>query len=81
MRGLVSNRPGVPEPVLNTSTSLNTDALTETWQRVLRLPSIGPNDNFFEFGSDSALALQLFAEIADVFGAATPITSLQLPRR
>jgi thioesterase domain-containing protein len=72
MEQLVSGSRGVREPVLNTGTSLNTDALTEIWQRVLRLPSIGPNDNFFELGGDSALAVQLFAEIADVCGRQLP---------
>src|SRR5580692_3243896 len=72
MREPASDSPGVPEPDLNTGTSLSTDVLTEIWQRVLRLPSIGLNDNFFELGGDSALAVQLFAEIADACGRQLP---------
>jgi aspartate racemase len=72
MRELVSIGPGVRESVLNTGTSLNTEVLTEIWQRVLQLPSVGRNDNFFELGGDSALAVQLFAEIAEVCGRQLP---------
>jgi acetoacetyl-CoA synthetase len=39
------------------------DVLIPIWQRVLQLPSIGVEDDFFELGGDSLLALQLFTEI------------------
>jgi len=42
------------------------------WQRLLQVPSVSPDDNFFDLGGDSALAVQLFSEIADA-------TSQQLP--
>ena len=58
--------------MLNTGTPLNTKVLTEIWQRVLQISSIDPNDNFFELGGDSALAVQLFAEIADLCGRQLP---------
>jgi thioesterase domain-containing protein/acyl carrier protein len=48
------------------------DALTAIWQRVLRLPSISVNDNFFDLGGDSALALALFNEIAKMYGRDLP---------
>jgi thioesterase domain-containing protein/acyl carrier protein len=44
-------------------TSSMIDVLTPIWQRVLQLPSIGVEDDFFELGGDSLLALQLFTEI------------------
>ncbi len=72
MRELVSDSSGVAAPVSNIGTSSNTLVLTEIWQRILRLSSIGPNDNFFDLGGDSALAVQLFAEIADVYGRQLP---------
>lgn len=46
--------------------------LTTTWKKVLQLEAIDPNDNFFELGGDSALAVQLFSEIADVCGRQLP---------
>jgi acyl carrier protein len=42
------------------------DVLTPIWQRVLGLPSIDAEDNFFDLGGDSALALELFTEIGRV---------------
>src|SRR5579864_2801652 len=57
--------------VLDTKTSL-TEIVTEIWKRVLQFSSIGPNDNFFELGGDSALAVQLFTEIAEVCGRQLP---------
>jgi amino acid adenylation domain-containing protein/non-ribosomal peptide synthase protein (TIGR01720 family) len=37
--------------------------LVETWEHVLKYPSIGINDNFFELGGDSIKAIQLVAQI------------------
>jgi thioesterase domain-containing protein/acyl carrier protein len=48
------------------STSSMIEVLSSIWQRVLRLPSIGLEDNFFDLGGDSSLALELFTEIAKV---------------
>jgi thioesterase domain-containing protein len=63
---------GAVETVSDAGTSSTIEDLTEIWQRVLQLPSIGPNDNFFDLGGDSALAVQLFAEIADACGRQLP---------
>ena len=54
------------------STSPTIDSLTGIWQRVLHLQTIGVQDNFFDLGGDSVLAVQLFAEIADVYGRQLP---------
>ncbi|MBV9483438.1 MAG: alpha/beta fold hydrolase [Acidobacteria bacterium] len=48
------------------------DRLTPIWQRILQCPQIGVDDNFFDLGGDSSLALQLFDEIAEVFGRELP---------
>jgi thioesterase domain-containing protein len=56
------------------------EVLTPIWQRVLQLPSIGVTDNFFDFGGDSSLALQLFNEIAQVCDRELPpVTIYQAP--
>lgn len=56
------------------------EALTPIWQRVLQLPSIHVNDNFFDLGGDSSLALQLFNEIAQVCDRELPpVTIYQAP--
>jgi len=56
----------------NEITSTMIDAMTAIWQRVLQRPSIGINDNFFDLGGDSSLALALFNEIAKVYGRELP---------
>ena len=48
------------------------ETMTAIWQRVLRQPSLGVNDNFFDLGGDSALAVALFNEIAQVLGRELP---------
>src|SRR5207249_540077 len=48
------------------------DVLTPIWQRVLQVPSISVEDNFFDRGGDSSLALELFNEIARACGRELP---------
>jgi acetoacetyl-CoA synthetase len=48
------------------------DVLTPIWQRVLQVSPVGVNDNFFDLGGDSALALELFHEIALACGRELP---------
>lgn len=54
------------------TTSEKVDLLTQIWQDVLQLDSIGPHDNFFDLGGDSALAIQLFTRIASECGQQLP---------
>lgn len=56
----------------NASTSSTIQVLGQIWQRLLQVSSVAPDDNFFELGGDSALAVQLFSEIADVYGRQLP---------
>lgn len=46
------------------ATSSMIDVLTPIWQRVLQVSSVRVDDDFFDLGGDSSLALQLFTEIA-----------------
>jgi len=48
------------------------EMLTPIWQRVLQLSSVDVEDNFFDIGGDSSLALQLFDEIAQACGRELP---------
>jgi acetoacetyl-CoA synthetase len=45
-----------------------TDVLTPIWEHVLQRSSIRVEDNFFDLGGDSLLAVQLFSEIERVSG-------------
>jgi acetoacetyl-CoA synthetase len=53
-------------------TSTMVEMLSPIWQRVLQLPSVDVDDNFFDLGGDSSLALQLFNEIAHACGRELP---------
>ncbi len=53
---------------MHKSTSSLAEVLTPIWERVLVRPGIRTDDNFFDLGGDSLLAVQLFSEIARVCG-------------
>ncbi len=54
--------------------------LVQIWQTVLGLDQIGVNDNFFDLGGSSLLALQMFNQIKMVCGQKLPLaTLLQAP--
>jgi acetoacetyl-CoA synthetase len=48
------------------------EMLVPIWQRLLQLPSVGVDENFFDLGGDSSLALALFNEIAQACGRELP---------
>ncbi len=50
--------------------------LTVLWQELLGVESIGPDDNYFDLGGDSALAVHLFARIEKQFKIKLPLATL-----
>jgi thioesterase domain-containing protein len=52
------------------------ETLTQIWQRVLQLPSIGIDDNFFSTGGSFQSADKLFAAIAKEFGRELPSATI-----
>jgi amino acid adenylation domain-containing protein len=52
------------------------ERMTEIWEHVLSRDGIGPNDNFFDLGGHSFLAVRLILEIEKVFGVRLPIHTL-----
>jgi len=62
------------------TTSSIVEVLTPIWQRVLQLPSIRVDDDFFDLGGDSSLALQLFTEIAQVCDRELPPVTIYQAR-
>ncbi|MBE9093174.1 amino acid adenylation domain-containing protein [Tychonema sp. LEGE 07203] len=50
--------------------------VTEIWQQVLGIDSIGVRDNFFEVGGHSLLAARLLAEVEKVFGKKLPLSAI-----
>lgn len=61
------------EKALNT---LSLAALTALWERLLAVAPIGADDDFFDLGGDSLLALQLFHEVERATGRLLPITAI-----
>lgn len=62
------------------ATSSMIEVLTPIWQRVLQLSSIRIDDDFFDLGGDSLLALQLFTEIAQVCDRELPPVTIYQAR-
>lgn len=53
-----------------------TTLLTAIWERQLQRSPIGADENFFDLGGDSLLAITLFLEIAKATGRDLPITTI-----
>ena len=52
------------------------EELMAIWEAVLNTKPVGPNDDFFELGGQSLLALRLLAEIEKTMGVELPLASL-----
>jgi acetoacetyl-CoA synthetase len=52
------------------------DRLTEIWRQALQADTIGRDDDFFDRGGDSLMAVGLFLEIEREFGVKLPITAI-----
>lgn len=50
--------------------------LISLWQRVLEVPSIDRDANFFELGGDSLIALEVVVTIEETLGTSIMLTKL-----
>jgi thioesterase domain-containing protein/acyl carrier protein len=50
--------------------------LTEIWQPLLNNAAISEDQDYFDLGGDSSLAVQMFAQIERVFGVKLPLATL-----
>ncbi len=50
--------------------------LTRIWQELLGIDSIGADQNYFDLGGDSSLAVHLFVQIESVFKVKLPLATL-----
>ncbi len=46
------------------------------WARVLRVPSVAPDDDFFDLGGHSLLAVRLAAEMGELAGGRFPVVTI-----
>ena len=53
-----------------------TRQLTRIWQELLGVDSIGVDQNYFDLGGDSSLAVHLFVQIERVFKVKLPLATL-----
>jgi thioesterase domain-containing protein/acyl carrier protein len=54
--------------------------IAQLWQQVLGMPDIGLEDNFFEIGGDSLVAVQILTKLSKVVGENIPLaTFVQAP--
>ncbi len=77
----ISNLMAEPIAELATATIDNvendaTRKLSRIWQALLGVESIGINQNYFDLGGDSVLAVHLFSEIEKVFKVKLPLATL-----
>lgn len=60
-------RPALQTPYAEPATELE-QGLASLWSRFLGISPIGANDNLFELGGDSLLAIQLLAQVRSAYG-------------
>ena len=58
------------------ATDDTTRQLTRIWQDLLGIDSIGVDQNYFDLGGDSSIAVHLFVQIERVFGVKLPLATL-----
>jgi phthiocerol/phenolphthiocerol synthesis type-I polyketide synthase E len=77
---LTNSKPERPAPVSTTHATPATDdievQLTQIWQELLGIDNITPDQNYFDLGGDSSLAVHLFVQIEKVFNVKLPIFTL-----
>jgi phthiocerol/phenolphthiocerol synthesis type-I polyketide synthase E len=52
------------------------EQLARIWQELLRIDSVALDQNYFDLGGDSSLAVQMFAEIEKIFKVKLPLATL-----
>ena len=63
----------LPTPYLAPRTATE-QRLAEIWRTVLSMDRVGIRDNYNDLGGDSLMATTIFAEIAERFGIAIPLS-------
>lgn len=78
-----TNRAALPAPTATVSTegfvaptSDIEQTLADVWSEVLRRPSVGVRDNFFDLGGHSLLTVRVQAALKERLGRVVPITDL-----
>src|SRR5258708_27009827 len=70
MSGTVSLAEGLP------ASEDGAQELTRIWENLLGVRPIEPDQNYFDLGGDSILAVQMFAQIEQMFQVKLPVAML-----
>lgn len=62
--------------VQGNGTAPTLNAIIHIWQEVLGTSQVGPDDNFFDLGGQSLLALTLAIKVQKIFGVTYPLAAL-----
>jgi thioesterase domain-containing protein/acyl carrier protein len=73
--GAIQANKSLPEPVSGPQDETEAK-LGEIWQQLLGVEPIAPDQNYFDLGGDSSLAVHLFVQIEKVFNVKLPIFTL-----
>jgi phthiocerol/phenolphthiocerol synthesis type-I polyketide synthase E len=65
-----------PSVTNSTSEDATAKELSRIWQEQLGVNSVSADQNFFDLGGDSSLAVRMFSEIEQVFGVKLPLATL-----
>ncbi len=68
-------RPDLQTPYIAPSNEAE-EKIADIWQKVLGIEKVGVDDNFFDLGGDSLIALQVIAELKKAFEFDIPVVSL-----
>jgi phthiocerol/phenolphthiocerol synthesis type-I polyketide synthase E len=63
-------------PILSSPANDIEGQLTRIWQELLNVEAIAPDQNYFDLGGDSSLAVHLFVQIEKTFNVKLPIFTL-----
>jgi thioesterase domain-containing protein/acyl carrier protein len=75
-KGMAGSMAGSTVAQINASQDETARQLARIWQDLLCVPSISLDQNYFDLGGDSPLAVQLFAQIEKVFKVKLPLATL-----
>jgi natural product biosynthesis luciferase-like monooxygenase protein len=73
---IATEQPPAPAATANANRADIERNLIEIWQKVLQIPQVSPEDNFFNLGGNSLVAMTLIGEMRQTFEIELPLISL-----
>jgi thioesterase domain-containing protein/acyl carrier protein len=73
---LEQGRQQAPQPAPDAPLTEIEAQVLSVWRHALELPTLGPDDDFFEFGGDSLLAIRMLVRVERDLGTKIPVRAL-----